>query len=761
MILLTVVLATYQIGTTSGRPSTSCVSPSQALSQSSRGFPSGHERSHELHELLKHNIGVKAKDSDWPMQEMAENLERIFNKRSFEKSEFTLDFLLKILKQCHKDENKHEAETKPFRDNSEYKRSTEETNAIAKKFKIAKRMKLMIRSLGSKDMDRSTTSIIDGIVDSSCRHLLSDCDLESCDFDSEFRTISGCCNNQIQPDFGRRFLPLIRLLPPEYQDGESLPRGGLETSSLPSPREISIKVHQNTEHLDKQVSLMIMQFGQYISHDISLTPEQSFDCSNERMLDKDLALSEDLRVCFNIPVEEKDPFFAGRVRSLPFSRSDGICNSNTRQQFNALTAYIDASQVYGSDIGETFAWKLRTFKDGLMKNHRLGPSLPTRSQTDVPLKRKESPEDLVAGDMRAIESPGLASIHSLFHAEHNRIARQILALNPGFDDEQIYQHARKWVIAELQNIAYSEFLPSVLGATIMEEYGMFLPTDGSSTYDDTVDPSVSNEFATLAFRFGHTMIPNFFKTIGETQRSTSKICPLRHNFFQFEDFVLGTDKSGKAWENLLNGIASSTGPACSPKFTDDLLNFLFCGKGDQCSLKYGWGEDLAARNIQRGRDHGLPGYVKYRELCGLSVPSSWDDKPDDIPQKYWDNLQLAYDKVEDIDAFTGGVSEEPTEYDRIVGATFACIIAKQFKILKEGDRFFFTHENNGSKNEKGISVEVRSRTQVQSRRLSDVMCDNMEIDSIKEYVFKYESDMLNCNDRVELDLSQEIICNSK
>ena len=57
--------------------------------------------------------------------------------------------------------------------------------------------------------------------------------------------------------------------------------------------------------------------------------------------------------------------------------------------------------------------------------------MPTRTQTDVPLKRKESPEDLVAGDMRAIESPGLASIHSLFHAEHNRIARQILALNPG------------------------------------------------------------------------------------------------------------------------------------------------------------------------------------------------------------------------------------------------------------------------------------------------------------------------------------------
>ena len=85
---------------------------------------------------------------------------------------------------------------------------------------------------------------------------------------------------------GRRFLPLIRLLPPEYQDGESLPRGGLETSSLPSPREISIKVHQNTEHLDKQVSLMIMQFGQYISHDISLTPEQAMVYSKRSSLDQ-------------------------------------------------------------------------------------------------------------------------------------------------------------------------------------------------------------------------------------------------------------------------------------------------------------------------------------------------------------------------------------------------------------------------------------------------------------------------------------------
>ena len=73
--------------------------------------------------------------------------------------------------------------------------------------------------------------------------------------------------------------------------------------------------------------------------------EQAFDCANETLSAEDLALSEELRICFNIPVEDDDPFFAGRIKSLPLSRSDGICDSNIREQFNALTAYIDASQV--------------------------------------------------------------------------------------------------------------------------------------------------------------------------------------------------------------------------------------------------------------------------------------------------------------------------------------------------------------------------------------------------------------------------------
>lgn len=40
--------------------------------------------------------------------------------------------------------------------------------------------------------------------------------------------------------------------------------------------------------------------------------------------------------------------------------------------------------------------------------------------------------------------------------------------------------------------------------------------------------------------------------------------------------------------------------------------------------------DLVALNIQRGRDHGIPGYNKMREVCGMKRAKSWTDLQGDI-----------------------------------------------------------------------------------------------------------------------------------
>ena len=230
---------------------------------------------------------------------------------------------------------------------------------------------------------------------------------------------------------------------------------------------------------------------------------------NPEVLARDQNDEEELRVCYNIDVEEDDLFYANRTQKLPITRSDGICSGSVREQFNILTSFIDGSQIYGSD--DDLAKRLRTLKNGLLKVHRLGPTLPTRSQTGL-LDEHFGSEDLVAGDIRAIEQPGLASMHSLFVNEHNRIAKQIKKSDENLDDEEIYQQTRRIVIAELQNIVYNEFLPIILGEKFVKDHNLNLPSiESSSTYEDAINPTLSNEFATFAFRFGHTLIPNFVR----------------------------------------------------------------------------------------------------------------------------------------------------------------------------------------------------------------------------------------------------------
>ena len=101
-----------------------------------------------------------------------------------------------------------------------------------------------------------------------------------------------------------------------------------------------------------------------------------------------------------------------------------------------------------------------------------------------------------AGDRRATENPGLASLHTIFVREHNRVAAEIRREERSWGDERVFQETRRLVVAELQNIIYSEYLPLVLGSNTVSH-------TADSEYSDTVDTSIHNVFATAAYRRGY------------------------------------------------------------------------------------------------------------------------------------------------------------------------------------------------------------------------------------------------------------------
>ena len=78
---------------------------------------------------------------------------------------------------------------------------------------------------------------------------------------------------------------------------------------------------------------------------------------------------------------------------------------------------------------------------------------------------------------RVNEHPNLAVTHTVFLREHNRLAAELGRLNPAWDDERLYQEARRILTAQMQHITFNEWLPIVIGRVKMRELGQLLPLE--------------------------------------------------------------------------------------------------------------------------------------------------------------------------------------------------------------------------------------------------------------------------------------------
>jgi Ca2+-binding RTX toxin-like protein len=359
----------------------------------------------------------------------------------------------------------------------------------------------------------------------------------------------------------------------------------------------------------------------------------------------------------------------------------------------------------------------------------------------------------IAGDGRANENIGLTAIHDVFHSEHNAVLIELQSrMTPNGDGtwtetangrvwsgEDLFQSAKLVTEMQYQHMVFGEFSRH------------FSPNiNAFASYQVTVDPAVSAEFAHAVYRFGHSMLT---ETVGLT--AYDPVTGVRAT-------GPGSDKSMGLIQAFLNptaygettageiafGMGSQVGNGIDVWVTDVLRNNLV-----------GLPLDLATLNILRGRDSGIGSLNQIRAdlyaqtgLESLKPYQSWDEfganllHPESLENfimayardailvqfsgnadlTYWNTLQNTTGLTADashqlyatglrgaaqaamdniafmngstglgvIDFWMGGLAEKKVP-GGMLGATFDFLFAMQMISLQDADRFYYLKRLGG------------------------------------------------------------------
>lgn len=505
---------------------------------------------------------------------------------------------------------------------------------------------------------------------------------------------------------------------PDYADGLTLPRVSIDGTPLPNPRVVSLAADPDADIPNQRNTLMLMQVAQFVDHDLTLTGVTRFgNGSVVTCCDEEFQRNPTRRhhSCMPIEIDPNDHFYSQFgttclefVRSVPAPRPK--CTLGPREQLNQLTAYMDASNIYGSTEEE--AKSLRSFRDGRLASTVLNRVQLLPRQTDSTEECNEQGTDFIcfrAGDERVNEQLSLTAMHTLWMREHNRVAGELHRLNPGWKDEILYQETRRIVAAEFQHIVFNEFLPVLLGRKVMEQFDLLLTPHGySHSYDPELNAGIGNVFAAAAYRYGHTLVQGNIELIDEDGSITKRI-PLATQFFNpAEIYAPGN------LDRFYRGLITQPAQTYDRFVTEQLTNHLYEPLGQ------GFGMDLVALNIQRARDHGIPGYNAWREFCGMPRITDFAQLAEIMTPESARAFAQVYKHPDDIDLFPAGVNEQSLP-GATLGPTFACIVGEQFRRMKNGDRFWY---ENGGLESSFNEVQLEELRKVS---LARIICDNTNL----------------------------------
>ncbi|OWK58826.1 Dual oxidase 2 [Lonchura striata] len=516
----------------------------------------------------------------------------------------------------------------------------------------------------------------------------------------EVQRYDGWYNNLLHHSYGSVGARLRRLLPANYADGVYQ---ALQEPRVPSARQLSKAVARGPSGLPsrRNTTVLAVFFGFHVLLDILETEKPG--CPAEFL---------------NIHIPSGDPVFdpagTGDV-VLPFQRihwaaGTGQSPNNPREQIsfmleifpakitktNEMTGWLDGSSIYGPS--HSWSDALRSFQGGQLAS---GPSRSLPRQTDgrVPMWKALDPSTGQGGpqgiyDLGSAwgnENPFLQAKSITWFRYHNHLATALAQKHPAWSDEDLFQHARKRVIATFQSIALYEWLPTLLGTQVPEYQG----------YQQHLDPSLSPEFVAAAGQFLATMVPPGvykrdtrcrFQNVSVSGGSFPAV-RLCNSYWSRKSPGL---QQAEDVDSLLQGMSSQIAEREDNIMVEDLQDYWYG------PLKYSR-TDYVASWIQRGRDFGLPTYNQVRQHFGLKPLQNWSNLAPHLEPQVLQKVAALYgNNMAGLELLPGGMLEAD-------GSLFSTIILEQFLRLRDGDRFWFENTKNGLFTEEEIR-EIRNTT---------------------------------------------------
>lgn len=348
---------------------------------------------------------------------------------------------------------------------------------------------------------------------------------------------------------------------------------------------------------------------------------------------------------------------------------------------NTESHWWDGSNIYGSDF--EILKQLRTFKGGKL-NYLEDTGLPIDEETGLPKTGFTENWWL-----------GLSLLHEIFTKEHNSICDMLASANPAWSDERLFQTARLINCALMAKIHTVEWTPAILpnstvhmgmmtnwyglvGERVAKIFGRVSDSEmisgimGSSQSDHGVPYSLTEEFCSV-YRL-HSLIPDSISFYSHANGSDLG----EHTF---------KDVSLSRTMQLLNNLSR-----------EDCLYSLGIGKPGAMvlhnypdflrKLELPDGEilDLAATDIFRDRERGIPRYNRFRTLLHKKKLSSIDELTSD-PVLRGELKEVYNDDIDAVDLQIGLLAEEPPPGFGFSETAFRIFVLMASRRLN-ADRFF-------------------------------------------------------------------------